>query len=74
MADALISVIKLFDIGGEKIGAFQMDNATSINTAMRALTARIPGIDVKESRLRCFGYVVNLIVKALLYGSKLNTL
>jgi hypothetical protein len=74
MADALIPVIKLFDIGGEKIRAFQMDNATSNDTAMSALAARIPGIDVKELRLRCFGHVVNLVVKALLYGSKSSTL
>jgi hypothetical protein len=74
IADALIPVMKLFDIGGEKIGAFQMDNATSNDTAMSALAARIPGIDVKESRLRCFGHVVNLVVKALLYGSKSSTL
>jgi hypothetical protein len=74
IADALIPVIKLFDIGGEKIGAFQIDNATSNDTAMSALAARIPRIDVKESRLRCFGYVVNLVVKALLYGSKSSTL
>ena len=74
MADALIPVVKLFDISGEKIGVFQMDNATSNDTAMSALAARIPGIDMKESRLRCFGHVVHLVVKALLYGSKSSTL
>jgi hypothetical protein len=73
IADALIPVIKLFDISG-KLVAFQMDNATSNNTAMRALAARIPGINVQESRLRCFGHVVNLVVKALLYGSNSSTL
>jgi len=73
MADALIPVIKLFDISG-KLRAFQMDNATSNDTAMRALAARIPGINVQESRLRCFGYVVNLVVKALLYGLNSSTL
>jgi hypothetical protein len=36
MADALIPVIKLFDIG-DKLGAFQMENATSNDTAMSAL-------------------------------------
>jgi hypothetical protein len=66
--------MKLFDVGSEKIRAFQMDNTTSNDTAISALAARILGIDVKESRLRCFGYVVNLVVKALLYGSKLSTL
>jgi hypothetical protein len=73
IVDALIPVIKLFDVGN-KLGAFQMDNATSNDTAMSALAARIPGINSKESRLRCFGHVVNLVVKALLYGSKSSTL
>jgi hypothetical protein len=74
MADALIPVMKLFNIGGDKLGAFQMDNATSNDTAMSALAVRIPRINAKESRLRCFGHVVNLVVKALLYGSKSSTL
>jgi hypothetical protein len=73
IADALIPVVKLFGIT-DKLGASQMDNATSNDTAMSALAARIPGIDLKESRLRCFGHVVNLIVKTLLYGSKSSTL
>jgi hypothetical protein len=73
MAEALIPVVKLFGIG-DKLGAFQMDNATSNDTAMNALAARIPGINPKESRLRCFGHIVNLVVKALLYGSKSSML
>ena len=73
IADALIPVIELFGIE-DKLGAFQMDNATNNDTALSALAARIPGINMKELRLRCFGHVVNLVVKALLYGSKLSTL
>ena len=74
MADALIPVMKLFNIGGNKLRAFQMDNATSNDTAISALAVRIPRINAKELRLRCFGHVVNLVVKALLYGSKSSTL
>jgi hypothetical protein len=73
MAEALIPIVKLFGIG-DKLRAFQMDNATSNDTAMNALAARIPGINPKESRLRCFSHIVNLVVKALLYGSKSSML
>jgi len=45
-----------------------MDNATNNDSALKALASSIPSIDVRESRLRCFGHIVNLIVKAILYG------
>jgi hypothetical protein len=63
-------VIKSFGIENN-VGAFQMDNASNNDIAMSALAASLPsaGIDLQESRLRCFGYIVNLIVKVLLYGN-----
>jgi hypothetical protein len=67
IADTVLPVIKLFEIEG-RLGAFQMDNATNNDSALKALTSSIPSIDVRESRLRCFGHIVNLIVKAILYG------
>ena len=60
-------VIKLFKIEG-RLGVFQINNATNNDSALKALTSSIPSIDVRESRLRYFGYIVNLIVKAILYG------
>jgi hypothetical protein len=45
-----------------------MDDATNNDTALVAIAARIPSLEVKESPLRCFGYIVNLVVKAMLYG------
>jgi hypothetical protein len=62
-----LPVIKLFEIEG-RLGAFQMDNAINNDSALKALISSIPSIDVRESRLRCFGHIVNLIVKAILYG------
>lgn len=67
---ALSAVITFYDLGN-KLGAFQMDNATNNDTALRALAERWP-INVQEQRLRCFGHIVNLVVKALLFGEGLS--
>jgi hypothetical protein len=45
-----------------------MDNATNNDSALKALAKSIPSLDVRESRLRYFGHIVNLVVKAILYG------
>lgn len=69
MTAVLLPVIEAFSIE-DKLGAFQMDNATNNDTALEALEAALPAsIDVKQSRLRCFGHIINLVVKALLFGS-----
>lgn len=68
IAAVVSQVIKTFDIE-HKLGAFQTDNATNNDTALSALATKIPGINTRESRLRCFGHMVNLVVKAMLYGN-----
>lgn len=73
IAAVLLPVIKTFNIE-DKLGAFQMDNATNNDKALQALTTSIPSLNVKESRLRCFGHIINLVVKALLYGSGSSSL
>jgi hypothetical protein len=67
IADTVLPVIKLFEIEGN-LSAFQMDNATNNDTALKVITASIPSISTKDSRLRCFSHIVNLVVKAMLYG------
>jgi hypothetical protein len=67
IAAVVSPVIKDFDIE-HNLGAFQTDNATNNDTALAALAASIPSLEVKDSRLRCFGHIVNLVVKAMLYG------
>jgi hypothetical protein len=67
IADTVLPVIKLFEIEGN-LGAFQIDNATNNDTALKAIAASIPSISMKDLRLRCFGHIVNLVVKAMLYG------
>jgi hypothetical protein len=46
-----------------------MDNTTNNDTALDALALTIPRVDRKQSRLRCFGHIINLVVKALLFGT-----
>ena len=50
-----------------------MDNAYNNDTCLKALSLLYP-IDVSDARLRCLGYIINLVVKYLLYskgGAKL---
>lgn len=44
-----------------------MDNVTNNNTMMRALQRSIPSIK-STVRLRCAEHILNLVVKAVLYG------
>jgi hypothetical protein len=67
-ADVLQEVIATYNIE-HKISAFQIDNATNNDTALDALASSIPGVDRKQLRLRCFGHIINLVVKALLFGT-----
>jgi hypothetical protein len=69
VAEVVAPVIKSFGIENN-VGAFQMDNASNNDTAMTALAARLPSAGIsQESRLRCFGHIVNLVVKAMLCGN-----
>ena len=68
IASLLLPVIKSLKIE-HKVGAFQMDNAANNDTTLEALAVDIPGLNVKQQRLRCFGHIINLVVKALLNGS-----
>ena len=73
MADVLKEVIREYKIE-DKIAAFQMDNASNNDTALDALAISIPSVDRKQSRLRCFGYIINLVVRALLFSNNSGAL
>jgi hypothetical protein len=62
----LLSVLREYKIS-DKIGYFIADNAANNDAALRLLSHHI---DVKPARqrLRCSGHVINLVVKAILYG------
>ena len=63
----------------EKMGYFVGDNTSNNNMAVCSLDKRVQedrGIefDPEERRLRCFGYIMNIIVKGLLFGPKISKL
>ncbi|KAM4064318.1 transposase-like protein [Hirsutella rhossiliensis] len=58
---------------GQNVGFFMMDNASSNDTCIRELAKRYPVIK-PQSRLRCVGHMLNLIVKALLFGQGVGKL
>jgi hypothetical protein len=56
------------------VGKFNVDNATNNDTALRDIADRLTdagysSFNPVEDRLRCFGHVLNLAVKALLWGN-----
>jgi len=57
-----------------KIGYFTLDNATNNDSALLHLSQQLKDMGIKfdpiESRLRCVGHVINLVVKAFLYGQE----
>ena len=53
-----------------RIGYFVLNNISSNNICVRKLLPYIkPNISSKYRRLSCFGYIINLAVKAFLWGS-----
>jgi len=50
-----------------------MDNATDNDTMLKELATRF-NINVGYSRLRCLGYIINLVIKALLFSKSVSKL
>ena len=67
----MIAVIKDFGIKNEQIGYFMLDNATNNDTVMMAIAKEFD-FDPIERRLRCLGYIINIIARHLLYGYNLD--
>src|SRR5579859_889397 len=73
IATVLVDVFEKYDIC-EKLGYMMLDNATNNDTAVESLDTEliwrgiIPVISSEERRLRCFGHILNLVVKALLFS------
>ncbi|OAQ60845.1 transposase-like protein [Purpureocillium lilacinum] len=72
IAKVLSAVIEYYGIAAA-IGFFMMDNASSNDTCIRELAKRYSAVD-HQSRLRCVGHMLNLIVKALLFGKGVSKL
>jgi hypothetical protein len=66
LQETLLAVLREYKIS-DKIGYFVADNAKNNDAALRLLSQHI---DLKpaEQRLRCSGHIINLVVKAILYG------
>lgn len=54
----------------DKLGYITLDNATNMDPAAAEEIAKARGLDPPKRRIRCFGRVLNLVVKAPLFGHK----
>jgi hypothetical protein len=63
-------VIDRYELGS-KLGYFVLDNADSNDTCLKALAVWFP-IDVGRRRLRCIGHIINLVVRAVIFGEKVG--
>ena len=50
-----------------------MDNTTDNNTILKELATRF-NINISYLCLRCLGYIINLVIKALLFGKGVSKL
>jgi len=66
IAALLSGVFKRYNIT-YKLGFLIADNVT-INNRVINLLSTWCGWDAEQSRIRCFGYILNLIVKAIVFG------
>ena len=67
MAPYVKEVIDRYEMGS-KLGYFMLDNAESNDTCLEALARWFP-MDVGRRRLRCIGHIINLVVRAVIFGS-----
>ncbi|KAG7001052.1 hypothetical protein FocnCong_v012388 [Fusarium oxysporum f. sp. conglutinans] len=72
IAMVLSSTLDFYDIS-PLMGFFMMDNARSNDVCILELAEQYPIIR-RENRLRCVGHMLNLIVKALLFGQGVSKL
>jgi hypothetical protein len=68
MAEVIAPVIKEYGLQ-DRVGYFVLDNVKSNDTCVQALTAQLElDRDPKQYRLRCFGHIINLAVRAFISG------
>jgi len=66
IAACLLSVTQRYEIT-DRLGCFIMDNASNNDTMIAELQEQVPSVQ-ENQRLRCAGHIINLVVKAILYG------
>ncbi|KAF4343861.1 restless-like transposase [Fusarium beomiforme] len=62
----ILEILESYEII-DKVRYMTLDDAGNMDTATEEIT-RALGVDPKHRRVRCFGHVLNLVVKALLFG------
>jgi hypothetical protein len=72
-AESLWAVAQEYKIE-PKIGYFTLDNASNNDTAMKCISAKLRELNIEfdpvQSRLRCHGHIINLVVKAFVWGEE----
>ena len=72
-AKAIIPVIDEYGLK-EKLSYFMTDKASSNDTYIAEIIDLIrPDLNLGERRLRCIGYIINLVAKAFIFGNKSET-
>ena len=71
VATALASVIQKYQFN-HKLGSLMADNASNNNELYDYLSQSLSV--AKKERLRCVGHIINLVVKALIYGKGVSKL
>jgi len=72
IAEITADIINDYEIS-QNLGVFIIDNATDNNTMLKELATRFD-INVGYLRLRCLGYIINLVIKALLFSKSVSKL
>lgn len=70
MASYIKGVIDQYEIGS-KLGYFMLDNAESNDTCLETLARWFP-METSRRRLRCVGHILNLVVRAVIFGSNVT--
>jgi len=69
----IVETLKQYQID-DNTGCFMMDNAHDNDKLMDNLAQKLPDFDPKARRLRCAGHIINLVVKAALFGKGVSKL
>lgn len=67
IAEELMTVMRDFKIS-DRVGYFVADNASNNDAALREIAKEID-IDPLRQRIRCSAHILNLVAKAILYGT-----
>jgi len=67
IAEELLTVMRDFEIS-DRVGYFVADNASNNDAALRQIAKEID-VDPSRQRIRCSAHTLNLVAKAILYGT-----